>query len=78
MSARLDRTRDLEPFPAETPQVSALSVPYVDRRVLEYLRQAFKPKVSPENDLRAYDRMVGHQEVVAHLQSLCETQNSKG
>ena len=49
--------------------------PMVDGKLIAYLRQAFAPRVAVDADLRLYDRQVGAQEVIQHLQALHEDQN---
>jgi len=60
----LERNENIKLFSSGTHLVKC---PYVDPNLLEYLKQTFVPKVSKNNELRDYDRQVGHQEVIAFL-----------
>lgn len=75
-SARLNRRISLDdPSPNVNPPNSKLTlgdipIPAVDDALIEYLETAFAPVLSHEKDLRDYDRMLGHKEVIEHLRAL--------
>ena len=50
-------------------------VPAVDAELVDYLIKAFPVTLSPDYDLRNYDRMLGAQDVIRHLRMLWEDQN---
>lgn len=51
--------------------------PQVPPELVPYLERVFAPAVSRGRELRDYDRMVGHQEVLDHLRALVEQQKSR-
>jgi hypothetical protein len=55
------------PLASSTP-----GIPYVDETLIMHLMQTFKVSVSADYSIREYDRMVGQQEVIAHLSHLLE------
>jgi hypothetical protein len=55
--------------PLETHQLPAVGAELVD-----YLIRAFPVTLSPDYDLRNYDRMLGAQDVIRHLRMLWEDQ----
>lgn len=76
MSARLIRpqvTAEMIAAPYE-----GITPPPITHELLSYLKRVYAPKLSAANDLRAYDRMVGHEDVIAHLQGLLDLQTDKG
>jgi hypothetical protein len=86
-SARLDRSR---PAPADSSTVAhhtvitpgqrggKLSIPLVPWDMIEYLRNQFPMKMSRDHTERDYDAILGHQEVIQHLEALYAEQNPKG
>jgi len=51
-------------------------MPFIDEALIKYLKLVFKVTLSETNDLRAYDRMLGQQAVIEHLQMLWEAQQN--
>lgn len=49
-------------------------LPPVDKALVDHLRGIFPVKLGKENDLRAYDIMLGQQMVIEHLAALYEDQ----
>ena len=49
--------------------------PVVDAELVDYLIRAFPVTLSPDYDIRNYDRMLGAQDVIRHLRMLWEDQN---
>lgn len=60
------------PYPSTSPNTA----PYIAPELLMYLRSKFAPSVSHYYDLRNYDRQVGWQEVMDHLQHIHDTQGA--
>lgn len=47
----------------------------IHKDLIESLDYYFKVEVRPTHDLRTYDRMVGQQEVIAHIKFIYKNQN---
>jgi hypothetical protein len=78
---RLDRRPEEEQQKAQQPatpmMTPTLRVPVVPDGLVEHLRETFKARVDASYDLREYDRQVGQQAVIEHLQKLWVDQNPK-
>ena len=86
-NARLDRRLNLSgkntleevglPYLPDRSSVDMLKVPYVDLRLIDWLRHHFPKTLSRDRSLRDYDINVGHLEVIAHLEALHADQLNK-
>lgn len=81
MSARIPREQRVpaivernENIKLSSSENQMVKCPYVDPNLLDYLKQTFVPKVSPDYDLRTYDRQVGQQEVIDFLRKTVQAQ----
>ena len=52
-----------------------LSIPPVSWDMVEYLRNQFPIRLSRDHTERDYDAILGHQEVIQHLEALYAEQN---
>lgn len=64
------------PVMTRTPLPPGSDMPFIDEALIKYLKLVFKVTLSETNDLRAYDRMLGQQAVIEHLQMLWEAQQN--
>lgn len=64
----------INPLLMTSPQGALRLPPYVDPALLDYLRHTFPVVVGATLDLRAYDRMVGQQAIIAHLKGVIDEQ----
>lgn len=82
-NARISRRVDLggqsAPQGIILPNVAAAPVilpPKVDEELVRYLKQSFQVTLSRDATLRDYDRMLGAQELIQHLEGLVKEQHS--
>lgn len=61
--------------PIMTP--TGLKTPHISKELLQHLGEIFPIKASKDFALRDYDRIVGHQEVIQHLQALYAQQQTE-
>ena len=83
MSARLDRSRPATDNATVTtritkPGAGTLCIPLVPWDMIEYLRNQFPMKMSRDYTARDLDAILGHQEVIQHLEALYAEQNPRG
>jgi hypothetical protein len=74
--ARLKRERPLITHPVTT-LTGNLKVPEVTTELLQYLQQVFNTRAHRDRNPRDYDVAAGHNEVIAHLESLWAEQNEQ-
>lgn len=51
--------------------------PPVDEALILYLKERFAPKVNKHFIISDYDRQVGHQEVIEHLEAIFDLQSNQ-
>lgn len=63
-------------IPTNVAAAPVILPPKVDEALVHYLKQFFPVTLSRDAALRDYDRMLGAQELIQHLEGLVKEQNS--